>query len=177
MNQQFYIAVNGQQTGPFSLDDLKTKNIQRDTLIWTEGLDSWTKAEHVALLKDILRATPPPLPNTETKTTSQQVTPPPVIPPAPTGKYFGYELARRRERFFATIIEFIVLAIPYLILEALFVSEMDSDDKQLGGFLFGLLTSAFLGELDGDIYKERFRLGFRKVTLGDLVCKLVEVQY
>jgi hypothetical protein len=117
MSQQFYIAVNGYQTGPFSIDNLKTKNIQRDTLVWTEGLEKWTKAEDIPILREVLLSTPPPLPNIETKSTSQQV---PPLPKANTtvynNKYFGYELARRRERLFATIIEAIIIAIPVLIL-------------------------------------------------------------
>ena len=64
---KFYIAVNGQKTGPFSYDELKTKGILNDTLIWTEGIDNWTKAEHVALVKDIIIATPPPIPKEEKK--------------------------------------------------------------------------------------------------------------
>ena len=64
---KFYIAVNGQKTGPFSYDELKTKGIHKDTLIWTEGIDNWTKAEHVALVKDIIIATPPPIPKEEKK--------------------------------------------------------------------------------------------------------------
>lgn len=145
MNQEFYIAVNGQQTGPFSLDDLRTKNVQRDALIWTEGLDDWTKAEHVALLKDILRATPPPLPNTEAKTTSQQVPPPPVVPPALTGKYFGYELARRRERLFATIVESIIIAVPILILFSDSIS--DNDPYSSGSVIGSAILSAILGAI------------------------------
>ena len=85
MSEQFYIAENGQQTGPFTIDDIKSKNIQQDTLVWTEGLDNWTKAEHIPLLKEVLRAIPPPLPNTEAKTTNQQVPP----PPAPTTTRFA----------------------------------------------------------------------------------------
>ncbi|MFQ3576521.1 MAG: M48 family metalloprotease [Cytophagales bacterium] len=118
MSQQFYIAVNGQQAGPFTIDDLKAKNIQRDTLVWTEGLDNWTKAEHIPLLKDVFRATPPPLPSAETKNTSQKV-PPPLPTPTPTisnNKYFGYDLARRRERLFATILESIIITVPILLL-------------------------------------------------------------
>ena len=63
--QKFYIALNGEKTGPFSYDELKMKGINKDTLIWTEGIDNWTKAEHIALVKDILIATPPPIPRDE----------------------------------------------------------------------------------------------------------------
>lgn len=64
---KFYIAVNEQKTGPFSYEELKTKGLHRDTLIWTEGMDNWTKAEHVALVKDIIVSTPPPIPMEEKK--------------------------------------------------------------------------------------------------------------
>jgi len=146
MNQQFYIVTNGQQAGPFTIDDLKAKNIQRDTLVWTEGIDNWTKAEHIPLLKEVLRATPPPLPNAETKTTSQQVPPPPTpTPPVSNDKYFGYELARRRERLFATTIEGIIIIVPFLLL-----FEEDSIGNDIYSFssivFFGILA-AILGAI------------------------------
>jgi len=146
MSQQFYIAVNGQQTGPFTIDDLKAKNIQRDTLVWTEGLDNWTKAEHIPLLKEVLRATPPPLPNTEAKKTSHQVPPPPTpTPPVSNDKYFGYELARRRERLFATIIEAIIIFVPILWLFGDSVS--DSDPYSFGSIVGYGILSAILGAI------------------------------
>lgn len=127
MKEQFYIAVNGQQQGPYTIDDLKIKDIQKDTLIWTEGLENWTKAEDIPLIKGILRATPPPLPNTET--TSQQVQPPPVPPTISSEKYFGYELARRRERFFAAVTQQTIIFIPLLFI---FGTEiLDADDVLL----------------------------------------------
>jgi uncharacterized RDD family membrane protein YckC len=151
MSQQFYIAVNGQQTGPFTIDDLKAKNIQRDTLVWTEGLDNWTKAEHISLLKHVLRATPPPLPNTEAKTTSQQVPPPPTpTPPISNDKYFGYDLARRRERLFATIIEAIIIAVPILLLFGLLLFDdeiSDSEPYSFGSIVVGGIFSAILGAI------------------------------
>jgi len=115
MSQQYYIAVNGQKTGPFSFEDLKSKDIQKDTLIWTEGLDNWTKADHIPLLKEILRSTPPPMPNI-TANKSSNIPPPPITNINSTDKYFGYELANTRKRLFATIVETIILLIPYMVL-------------------------------------------------------------
>ena len=117
MAQLFFIAVNGEQTGPFSYDEMRTKKIQRDTLIWTEGLDNWTKAEHVALLKDILKATPPPIPNVENKSQSNQTPPPPIPESQTSGKYFGYELASPADRLLGAIIQGIILIIIAAILE------------------------------------------------------------
>jgi uncharacterized RDD family membrane protein YckC len=96
---------------------MKTKKIQRDTLIWTEGLDNWTKAEHIALLKDILKATPPPIPNVENKTHTHQAPPPPIPEPQPTGQHFKYELASPGERFLGAIVQGLILIIFAAILE------------------------------------------------------------
>ncbi|MCS6934865.1 MAG: M48 family metalloprotease [Chitinophagales bacterium] len=146
MSEKFYIAVNGQQAGPFTIEELKGKNIQRDTLVWTEGLDSWTKAENIPMLKEILRATPPPLPNTEVKTTSQQTSPPPIpTPPQFNDKYFGYELARRRERLFARIIEAIIISVPILLLFGRNLS--DRNPYSFGSIVGGTIFSAILGAI------------------------------
>lgn len=143
MSQQFYIAENGQQAGPFTIDELKEKNIHPDTLVWTEGIDSWTKAEYIPLLKEILRATPPPLPNPEKNITSQQVPPPPTPTPPPinTDKFFGYALASRRDRFFAVILESIILIIPSYIIFG------DSDPFSFNSIALGAVFSAVLGAI------------------------------
>lgn len=142
MSQTFYIAVDGQKKGPFTLDDLKSQNIQKDALIWTEGLDNWTKAEHIPLLKEVILATPPPLPNTEK--TTQQVPPPPPNT-APTGQYFGYELARRRERGFAALVESIIIAIPLLLIFG--ESFLKADPYSLGSIVGWTIFSAMLGAI------------------------------
>lgn len=153
MNQNFYIAVDGQQQGPFTLDELRAKSIQRDTLVWTEGLENWTKAEYLPFLKDILKSVPPPLPKSDVKAPTFQSIPP--IPPtqianAQHGKYFGYELARRRERFFASLTEaFLVIIVLFMIFgkKALAADEeitlqsmlMDAAWGTLYGIIFGAL--------------------------------------
>lgn len=130
MNQQFYIAADGQQQGPFPIEDLKEKGIQRDTLVWTDGLADWTKAEDVHLLQDIFKATPPPLPKAETKPPSQHIPPvPPNTKSTPTDKYFGYTLARRHERFFALCIAWIIIGIPFYTIILLLVGENYWDEE------------------------------------------------
>jgi len=72
--KKFYLHNETEQTGPFDIDDLKTKNINKNTPIWYEGLADWTTAERVDELKDLfMTATPPPF------VTKQ--TPPPVKKP------------------------------------------------------------------------------------------------
>jgi uncharacterized RDD family membrane protein YckC len=125
MNQQFYIEVNGQQTGPFTLENLKTKNIQRDTLVWTDGLSNWTKAEQISGLQSLIQVSPPPLPNSATRTQP----PPPRIPiGSATQTHFGYVLAGGGERFFASIINGLALLIVLLILDTILFNGSITDN-------------------------------------------------
>jgi len=57
--QKFYIHLNNEQQGPFDLEELKSKNITPETLIWHEGMDNWQKANSIEALKDILKTVPP----------------------------------------------------------------------------------------------------------------------
>jgi hypothetical protein len=145
MSQQFYIVVNGQQSGPFTIDELKSKNIQRDTLVWTEGLKDWTKAEYIPYLKDVLRATPPPLPNTDAKITSHKIPPPHFSTALPDNEYFGYVLAQRRERLFGTIMETIIISVPILLFFG--KSEIKSDQFNLDSIFGYAILSAILGAI------------------------------
>lgn len=47
----YFVAVHGAQTGPFTIEEIRTQcsrgQIQKDTLMWREGLDDWQSAERV----------------------------------------------------------------------------------------------------------------------------------
>ncbi|MBX2890653.1 MAG: RDD family protein [Saprospiraceae bacterium] len=150
MNQKFYIAVDGQQLGPFSIDELRIKGIQRDTLVWTEGLENWTKAQYLPFLKDILKAVPPPLPQQDVKSTTFKSPPPPLPPPhilnVPKEKYFGYELASRRERFFAAILGAIIMFIPLFMI---FGENLFNDNEKIT--LASTIKDAIIGAIEGVI--------------------------
>ena len=63
---QYFVAINGQQSGPFSLADLSTQiksgTVTRQTLIWHQALVEWTKASEVTELASYFSVMPPPLP-------------------------------------------------------------------------------------------------------------------
>ena len=64
---QYYYALDGQQAGPVSFDQLKTlfaaRKINKDTLVWKQGLPNWSPLKDVEELKAFLGGnTPPPLP-------------------------------------------------------------------------------------------------------------------
>jgi len=63
----YFVAVNNQQAGPFDekqlMDLAKNGQLTTETLVWNSGMSNWMKAESIAELKDLLKPTPPPLPN------------------------------------------------------------------------------------------------------------------
>jgi len=63
---QLFVAVNGQQAGPFDLAVLQqmaqSGQLTRDSLVWKQGLATWTAAGQVAELSALLDAVPPPVP-------------------------------------------------------------------------------------------------------------------
>ena len=60
---QYFVAIEGKQTGPFSLEEIEKEllsgHITKDTLLWTQGLKEWAKAG--TLLTENFMQTPPPL--------------------------------------------------------------------------------------------------------------------
>lgn len=62
--KHYFYAENGQQFGPFTLEILKERKIKKSTLVWTEGMDDWAKADTFEELKSMLVLEPPPLPKT-----------------------------------------------------------------------------------------------------------------
>ena len=62
-NHQYYVAHNGQSLGPYSVQQLQqfssTGNINRDSLLWREGI-SWTPAHQLLELSALFASPPPP---------------------------------------------------------------------------------------------------------------------
>ncbi|MFO0837594.1 MAG: SPFH domain-containing protein [Phycisphaerae bacterium] len=62
---QFFVAINGQQAGPFDVAALQQHvsggRLTRETLVWRAGMPQWTPAGQVTELSSLLAA-PPPLP-------------------------------------------------------------------------------------------------------------------
>lgn len=50
MNRYFYIDAEGQQKGPYLPEELRQENIKRETLVWTQGMEQWKRADEVAEL-------------------------------------------------------------------------------------------------------------------------------
>jgi uncharacterized membrane protein YhaH (DUF805 family) len=57
--KKYFYSNDNKKNGPYSFEELKNENIKKETLIWFEGLDDWTKAEYVLEIKEILELSPP----------------------------------------------------------------------------------------------------------------------
>ena len=62
----YFVAVNGQQSGPFTLDQLLAMKgsgqFNPQSLVWKQGMANWTAASGVAELQNLFPPTPPPIP-------------------------------------------------------------------------------------------------------------------
>jgi membrane protease subunit (stomatin/prohibitin family) len=62
----WFVAIDGQQKGPFTLDQLRGEigagRVTRETLAWKSGLPQWTPVEQVSELQALAASVPPPLP-------------------------------------------------------------------------------------------------------------------
>ena len=59
--KEYYYTDGEQRFGPFTFDELKQQNISRNTLIWYEGLNNWTKAGSTNELSSFFHSEPPPI--------------------------------------------------------------------------------------------------------------------
>jgi len=64
--KKYHVAMDGQQAGPYDTNTLQqliqAGRVTRDTLVWAQGMASWTKAGEVSDLAGLFAAVPPPLP-------------------------------------------------------------------------------------------------------------------
>jgi hypothetical protein len=61
----YFIIVNDAQQGPYTLEELRSRGITTDTLVWCEGMADWQPAWKVEELRPLFygQSTPPPPPS------------------------------------------------------------------------------------------------------------------
>ena len=55
---QYYYTDGKERYGPYTLDELKDKNITQETLVWKEGLVDWVPARNLSDLQSLFLSTP-----------------------------------------------------------------------------------------------------------------------
>ena len=63
----YYIAINGQQQGPFDTNTviglIQNQQINMETLVWKQGMPSWSKISALSEFASLFSLTPPPIPS------------------------------------------------------------------------------------------------------------------
>jgi len=148
--KQYHIIENGQQLGPFSVEQLRSKSIQKDTMVWSDGLTEWVRADTQAELQSVFMISPPLLsiPNMQIQQPPkiQTNTLPPLIGQSNL-PYFGYERAGRLGRFLAVLIESVIFY-PVIMLfgSDMYISTIGGLAlSSVAGFIFYPMFSGHLG--------------------------------
>ena len=80
MKQYFYLEGSIKQ-GPFTLEELKKKNLKRSTLVWCHPMPDWKPAGELPELDELFSMIPPDVkPGAESKARQQPAGPTPVMP-------------------------------------------------------------------------------------------------
>ena len=61
-NMLYYLVEDGKPSEPYSYEQLKSKRIKEDALVWRRGLNDWVKAKELEELFTIIGFNPPPIP-------------------------------------------------------------------------------------------------------------------
>ena len=59
--KKYFYSDGTNKFGPFSIDELREKNITEETLIWFQGLSEWLPARNFSELNDVFAPSPPPI--------------------------------------------------------------------------------------------------------------------
>lgn len=60
-NKKYFFVEGPYTLGPYTLEELRAKNISRDTRVWFPELGDWKPAGSIPELNDLFKLVPPPL--------------------------------------------------------------------------------------------------------------------
>jgi tetratricopeptide (TPR) repeat protein len=135
----YYYALNKQQFGPFTIDELKSKRLKKSTLVWTEGMQDWKPGGEIDEIKDILLSEPPPIP--QTSNTSRIIDKVHTKDSITIFSSEKYDLSYQKE-IEATIYGVILLVAPVVIQFSnivIFETEEMYNQVRVGSAIFALL--------------------------------------
>jgi membrane protease subunit (stomatin/prohibitin family) len=96
---EWHLYQNGQQTGPFSFNQLSQQGLTAQTQVWKTGMEGWKMAADVMELQSLLpKASPPPPPSVPS---SPSMPSPPSIdspPPSPSNGEKGWYILINGEK-------------------------------------------------------------------------------
>lgn len=158
---QIYVAKSGQQTGPFSEEQLqsmlKSGMVSLSDSAWHDGLASWIPLHQVLNISPPLPVVAQPPPFSQSRTAVQS---PSVGEPASFGIRFGAHII---DSIVTYVLAFIAGFIVSLVLNAGGTTSSDT----LQGF------GAIAGLVSGWLYNALMESSAKQATIGKLACGLV----
>jgi len=52
---QYYLRIDDQSLGPFTMQQLKVRDLRGDTYVWREGLADWVRADQLSELRSLVQ--------------------------------------------------------------------------------------------------------------------------
>ena len=70
--KKYFYSDGTNNFGPFTLEELREKNITRETKVWFQELGEWKRAGSVSELNELFKLAPPPITNTNSNFNNMQ---------------------------------------------------------------------------------------------------------
>ncbi|CAM4302088.1 DUF4339 domain-containing protein [Gillisia limnaea] len=77
MDNYYYYIKEGEKIGPYTTYEIKNRNLPNDTLVWKEGMNSWTELQNISEFSMNSEEIPPPIPVTNNDLKANPIQKPP----------------------------------------------------------------------------------------------------
>lgn len=170
---EFFIIENGQQAGPFSLNQLVEKKISAETLVWAQGMEDWTPAWKVDDLKLVLEEIERQKAQTTNAYQAQTPPTPEGIQPQPqagnpqqastsyneasTGQYEPRHEDPKKKSWFKYIWKLVALLLVALFLCMAFTNPNAEDHKKVIKLEVGTAVDSLTSGADNNFFTQGFR--------------------
>jgi hypothetical protein len=54
MEKKYWIRINNENKGPYTISELISKNVQLDSYVWEKSFENWKKASEITEIRDLL---------------------------------------------------------------------------------------------------------------------------
>ncbi|WP_129595346.1 DUF4339 domain-containing protein [Seramator thermalis] len=144
MNHYFYIDIDGKQKGTYTPEELRNEHIRKETLVWTQGMTQWMRADEVAELQSLFAEQGYPATNTVQETTAAPAYQQPVNSNSEGGKESNNAPVMKVKDW---IITYLIMLVPVVNIVFLFIwafSEGNHNPNKVSWAKASLLWSAII---------------------------------
>lgn len=182
--KKYYINGQTNESEALSLEDIQAKGLKTSDYVWFAGLPEWKPVEEVEELKPFIKkvVVPPPF-------QPKPVTPPPfepkaVIPPLfepkvstpPTqqttttqpleNKHFGYQLAKKRSRFWAELLSIILFSIVWVCYKMITGGSLNPEQVDENSLFDDIVSAILIPAIFGIVFYPLWSGGLGHKIMG-----------